>query len=77
MKRFKAGLFGTIIILVILGNFISVVAPVPQVATAEVKLAGHTTPIVVIAGWVANWFASINWSTSGYNPNYPPYLQEN
>ena len=74
MKRFKAGLFGTIIILVILGNFLTVA---PKVETSDVQIAGHTMPIVVIAGWVANWFASINWSTSGYNPNYPPYLQEN
>ena len=73
MNRFKAGLLGTIIIIALAGNIAGVVVSVPQ--DSEVKLAGHTTSIATIAGWVAGWFASINWSTSGYNPNYPSYRQ--
>ena len=68
MKRFKAGLLGTIIILVILGNFISVVAPVE---TSDVIFAGHTTPIT-IAFWWAVQYLFLSGGGTGINPMPKP-----
>ena len=71
MKRFKDGLLGTIIILVILGNFISVVAPAPKVVTSDVQIAGHTTPITIAFWWAVQWLF-LSGGGTGTNPMPKP-----
>lgn len=70
MNRFKVGLLGTIVILVLAGNITEVVVPVPQV-NKEVKLAGHTTPIV-IAFWITLKYWFTGGGGTGSNPMPKP-----
>ena len=71
MNRFKAGLLGTILIFVLVGNFITVVAPVPQVVTSDVKIAGHTTPITIAFWWAVQWLF-LSGGGTGTNPMPKP-----
>jgi len=67
MSRFRAGILGTLIIFVLLGNMIAVVAPVPQVATYDVNLGGHTTPITIGFWWAVQWLF-LSGGGTGINP---------
>ena len=71
MKRFKAGFIGTIIILVLVGNFLMTVTSVPQVVTSDVKLAGHTTPITIAFWWAVQWLF-LSGGGTGTNPMPKP-----
>ena len=71
MSKFKAGILGTIIIFVMLGNFLSVVAPVPKVVTSDVQIAGHTTPITIAFWWAVQWLF-LSGGGAGTNPMPKP-----
>ena len=71
MSRFKAGLIGTVIILVLAGNLLSVAAPAPKVVTSDVQIAGHTTPIT-IAFWWAVQYLFLSGGGTGTNPMPKP-----
>ena len=72
MKRFKAGLLGTIVILMLLGNVLTLVAPaVTRVTTSDVKLAGHTTPITIAFWWAVQWLF-LSGGGTGTNPMPKP-----
>ena len=71
MKRFKAGIVGTIIIFTMLGGFLAVVTPVSKVVTSDVQIAGHTTPITIAFWWAVQWLF-LSGGGTGTNPMPKP-----
>ena len=71
MKRLKEGIVGTIIIFTMLGGFLAMVTPGPQVVTSDVKLAGHTTPITIAFWWAVQWLF-LSGGGTGTNPMPKP-----
>ena len=74
MKRFKAGILGTIVIVVLLGNMITVVVPTSKNVFNDVKIVEapiYLTPIVS-AFWSAFKYYFVGEGGTGTNPMTKP-----